>query len=122
MTAGLGKLEGKIVIPAGGWSFSLNDSSGGPYTISFAAADEYYLSSAGSGANSFIADLKSKMDDAGNTYTVTLSDTTGKVTIAVDTSTYSITWTSTDLRDLIGFDANVTSQTTATGADQCEAL
>jgi len=122
VTLGVGKLEGRIVVPTGGWSFELTDSSGGPYTISLTAADTYYLSSADSEANGLLADLKSKMDAAGNTYSVNLSDTTGKVTITVDTGTFSVTWTSTDLRDLLGFDSNISAKVTTTGASQCESL
>lgn len=58
----------------------------------------------------------------GATWSVTYSTTTGKYTIAMSAGTYSITWTSTVLRDLLGFTANITTQTSVTGASQARGL
>ena len=58
-------------------------------------------------------------------WTVTLSvgrNGTGLVTIAVTAGTYSITWTSTLLRDLLGFSTNISSQSTSTAPYICSGL
>jgi len=125
MTLGVGKLEAKIVIPSGGLSCQLTDSTGGPYSISFTAGDEYYQSSIGTESYGLAAELKDKFQTAGAgalTYSVNLSDTTGKYTITVSSGTFSVTWTDTALRNLFGFDAAISSKVTVTGADQAEAL
>lgn len=65
--------------------------------------------------------LTAQAPPAAGTWSVSLStgtSGTGLVTIARSTGSYSITWTSTALRDLLGFTANITSQTTATGTNQ----
>jgi len=119
------KWEAKVTIPTGNWTFQATDGGGGPVTITLTATNTYYPSSAGNDTVSLLAKIKALLDaDATltGTYTVSLSDTTGKVTISVDSGTFSITWTSTDLRDLLGFTGNISSQATATGANQCEAL
>lgn len=120
------KIESLITIPTGDYEFSLTDNSGGPYTITLAAAETYYHSSLGNQANDLAAELKTLMDAAsGRTYTVTVDATvggTGKYTISVDTGNYSITWTDTALRNLLGFTSDVSSQSTATGANQAKGL
>lgn len=52
----------------------------------------------------------------------TATGSTGQTTIAVTNGTFSITWTSTALRDLLGFTANVTTQTSATGVEHARGL
>lgn len=122
----IGKWESKITIPTGGYSFSLTDGSGGPYSINLSVDATYYHSSAGNDSESMVAKLKSRMEAfSGQTYTVSLTATasgSGVYTIAVDSGTFSITWSSTALRDLLGFDANVVTQSSASGADHAQAL
>lgn len=65
--------------------------------------------------------LTAQAPPAAGTWSVSLStgtSGTGLVTIARSTGSYSITWTSTALRDLLGFTANITTQTSVTGTNQ----
>ena len=88
----------------------------------------YYLSSVGSGGatRSFIAEFKNQLDTAtATTFTLTLDDntdtSTGKLTIARGTN-FTLTWSSTTLRDYLGFTAGITAALTGTGANQCRFL
>lgn len=107
-----GKLEGLITVPTGGWTASIND--GGGADVATIAAGTYYMSSPGSGANDFLAEVAAKFGAAsGRTWTCTGSHGeggTGIVTLTVNVSS-SITWTSTDLRDVLGFTGNLTTAT-----------
>lgn len=104
-----GKWEARIVIPTGGWVASVTDAGGTDATaISLAAGATYYHSSAGSGANDLAAEIQSDLNASvtlSGTYTVTVSageGGTGKYTIA-STGNFSVAWTSTGLRDCLGF-------------------
>lgn len=60
--------------------------------------------------------LQAQRPPAGSAWTVSLStgaSGTGQVTIDAPDDTWSITWTSTDLRDLLGFEDNIAGVTTA---------
>lgn len=122
----LNKLEGRITVPTGGWSISVNEGGGG-VTVTVAAAD-YYLTTAGSGSRSLLAELEFQLDSLmTGAYTVSLDDTadnaTGKVTIsATGVGSFSITWTSTSIRDALGFTGNVSGATTYTGSNQARYL
>ena len=122
----IGRWESRIVIPNGDYSFELTDGSGGPYTVTLSADATYYHSSAGNDSVSLPAKLKALMDAAsGQTYTVSVAATasaSGAYTIAVDSGTFSIAWTDTALRDLLGYTANISSQASATGSAQAQAL
>ena len=122
----LGKWEGAIVVPTGGWTFNLidNDHGGGGATATIAAGT-YYLTSPP--ASSLLTTLKAALDDgAGVTYTVSVDDnnstSNGKVTITPSAGTFSVTWTSTDLRDVLGFQTNITASSGATGTEHAEYL
>jgi hypothetical protein len=71
-------------------------------------------------------DLQTQRPPAGTAWTVSLSigaTGTGQVTIDAPTDTWSITWTSTDLRDLLGFTADIAAVTTPqTGPKQARGL
>src|SRR3990167_5593249 len=63
----------------------------------------------------------------GGTYTLSLDDTsdsaTGKVTIsATGVTTFNVTWTSTTLRDYLGFTANLSGAASYTGTNQARFL
>lgn len=124
----IGKWEALATIPTGDWEFALTDNSGGPYTITLTAANTYYHSSAGNDSVDLPAKLKELMDAAsGQTYTVSVSagvSGTGKYTISVDSGTFTISWTDTALRNLLGIDAgdDVSAVATVTGSSQAEGL
>lgn len=85
-------------------------------------AGTYYMSTF---VTQLATDLIAGQPVTGGTWTVTLStgaSGTGKVTIAVTNGTYSITWTSTNTRDVLGFTATITAQTTSTGTNQARGL
>ena len=110
-----GRWESIFTVPSTNNTASVNAGSGA-VTVTWAAGS--YT------ASSFItytqAALIAQAPPAAGTWTVSLStgtSGTGLVTIARSTGSYSITWTSTALRDMLGFTANITSQTTVTGTN-----
>jgi hypothetical protein len=120
-----GKLESRITIPTGNWTFTFSESGGGGTpTVTLTAAAEYYHSS----TTTIASAIKAAMDAASpnaRTYTVTVSSGnggTGKYTISVSSGTYSITWIATDLRNLLGFTANLSAVSTATGSNHAIGL
>lgn len=121
----IGKWEHALVVPTDGWDISVTDS-GGADTITVPAGT-YYWSSVGDGSNDLAAELQSQLNASGTlsgTYTVTISagvGGTGKTTIACDES-FTATWDDTELRNLFGFDGNISSTTSATGANHAEGL
>lgn len=124
-----GRWEGRIKIPTGGWSIAVTDSGGGPETISLTAANTYYHSSAGNDSVDLGAKLKALLDansTLAGTYTVSIAageGGTGKYTIsATGGGNISITWTSTALRDLLGFTGNLSGAASYTGTNHAQAL
>lgn len=118
-----GRVEAKIVVPTGGASIFAVNVTTGPVVVTVPAGS-YYLTAAG-GVSSILTVLQTQLTatcpPASGGWTVSFSLTTGLVTIAC-TETYSITWTSTVLRDLLGFTANIVSATTSTGGQQARGL
>lgn len=114
-----GRLEGLVTVPTGGWTGTVGGSG---WTL---PAGPYFLSSAATSGSSLIAALQSVIDAAtAATVTVSLSASetgTGLVTIT-SSSSVAIAWTSTDLRDLLGFASNLASGTTWTGTGQARSL
>jgi len=100
-----GKIEGQITVPTGGWTGSVND--GGGADVFTVAAGTYYHSSPGSGAADLIATLELALEAAtGSGWTCSIAageGGTGLVTIAINSGTASVAWTSTDMRDALGF-------------------
>lgn len=122
--AELPKLEGLINVTTA-MTISVTDPGGTDAAITI-PVDEYYLTS--TKQTVLLTTLQSALNASGTltgTYTVTLDDTsesaTGKVTIACD-QTFSITWTSTELRNILGFTGNISSVTSATGGNQATHL
>lgn len=98
--------EAEIVVPTGGWDVALVEaapfSDSGTVTVT---AGTYTWAT-------FLAELVTRLDAAASgSYTVTLSDGvvgTGRATItATDPNDFSLTWTDTDLRDLLGYTATL---------------
>lgn len=124
----IAKYEGPIEVPAAGWAFTLtdNDHAGTTRTI---PTGTYFWTASNGAFGSFLSVLKTVLDDgAGVTYTLSLDDNpdgelaTGKLTITVSAGTFSITWTNTDLRDALGFTANIVTQTTTTSQNHVQSL
>ncbi len=116
-----GRLEAKITVPAGGWTGTIDDSGGGGAAAWTVAAGEYYLTSL---LTAFAAALN--VAATTDTLTVTASlgeDGTGKVSVT-STGNGTLVWTSTDLRDLLGYSANLTlvANTANTAAAQARSL
>lgn len=132
MAVTFGKLEGRITIPTGGWSVSIAETGGGGATASasFTAGDTYYLSSTDSEANDLLADLAAKLTaSAGNaTYTCSIAageSGTGKVTITASggsVTAIAITWTSADLKALLGFTGTQSGALTYESAGSARSL
>lgn len=116
MSAVPGLLEARITVPTGGWDVSAN-AGAGAFTATVPAGSY------------FVVDLAYELEDvlnagAGGTWTFTdgcnpdLATATGKLTIACG-ATFSITWTDTELRDILGFAGNIVSAATPqTGTSQ----
>jgi len=121
-----GRLEGRITIPTGGWTGTIDDSNVAGAAAFSVAAGTYYLSSAGGAGFSLIAALETALNTATPTDTITVALSageagTGKVTIT-STGTAAIVWTSTALRDVLGFVGNLAAGTTWTGTYQARNL
>ena len=101
-----GRLEAQITIPTGGWTVAITITAiGGPYNVTVAAGTYYptdLLTSLQTGLNA--------ASGSDGSFTVTASwgeAGTGLVTIAHTVQTVSFTWTSTDLRDALGYEGDM---------------
>lgn len=125
MAITLGRLEGLITVPTGGWTGTVNDGGGADtWTI---AAGTYYLLSVGSAANHFLKTFELALEAAqGGSWTVSITATengTGIVTVALNGGgTAAINWTSTDARDLMGFTGNLSAAATHVATRQARSL
>lgn len=125
------KWEARITIPTGGWVASMTDAGGTDASaISLSAGATYYWSSAGSGAEDLPKTIEDQINASGTLsggYTVVVADGvpgaggTGQLSIA-GPGTFSITWTSTDLRDCLGFTGNVSGADVYTSPNHVEGL
>jgi hypothetical protein len=112
MTYG-GFLEARLTLSAAA-TFSWTGPSGSS-TITVAAGNYY--------PSALCSTIQTQLAAIGETHTVSLDTAeggTGRVTIAG--GTFSITWTTTALRDALGFTANLSSVTTATGAQSARGV
>jgi len=122
----LPKWEGRITVPTGGWAMSVTDSDGAA-TVTIPAG-QYYWRSAGNGSRSFLDEIDFQLDAKGGgvNYTVALDDAsgtaTGKLTLTPSTGTMAVTWTSTDLRDVMGFTGNLSAASSHQSPEQIEYL
>lgn len=118
--ATLGKAQGRITIPTGGWSASIAGAGTATATV---AAGDYYLSSTTSLITAVQTAFNAISATTGTTFTVTLDDaadgSTGKVSITPLSHNVTITWSSTSLRDVLGFTGSstvMTANVTSVGA------
>ena len=100
-----GRLESRITIPTGGWTGTIDDSNAAGAVVWTVAAGTYYLSS-------LLDAFEDALNLAAPTDTITVSASlgesgTGKVSIT-STGNGTLVWTSTDLRNLLGYSANLT--------------
>jgi len=120
-----GKIEARITVPTGGWDMACTDASGGPTTVTLPAGT-YYHSSDGSNANT-LGEALTTAANAVMTQTWTISiaageEASGKYTITCDGATCTVTFTDTELRDLLGFTIHLTGDTSYIGANQAQGL
>lgn len=98
-----GRLEAQMTVPVGGWAVSATNAGGGP-TVVTVPAGSYYGSDL---LTTFAAQLNASRPP-GWTVTASLGEGgTGLVTINCSSTPWSITWTSTDLRNALGFTGNI---------------
>lgn len=102
---------------------SATNGAGGPTAVTVSDA-AYFLDGQATTTPSLVAALQTALNASRpNGWTVTLSTTTGKVTIDCSSTPWSITWTSTTLRDLLGFTGNISSVSAAqTGSNQARGI
>lgn len=125
MTTYGGYIMGRFTVPSG-VTISANNTVGGTDTVTVPAAN-YFIGGQATTTASLIADFESALNtDNPNGWTVSLSTGaggTGRITINNTNVPWSITWTSTLLRDLLGFTANISGVSSAqTGANQARGL
>lgn len=110
-----GRLDAQVTVPSGGWTFAAVGTSSANATV---AAGPYYQTT-------FATALSSALSTAtGDTVTVTVSNGetgTGLVTIG-STANLSGSWTSTAMRDYLGFTGNLTAATSHVGSRQCQSI
>jgi hypothetical protein len=103
------------------WTATITTTAGGPTLVTALA------SAATSYPTDLLAAFKVALDAAAiGTWTVTGSfgeSGTGKVNITCNQATYTLAWTSTSLRDALGFSASVTETgATQTGGSHCDGV
>lgn len=113
-----GRVEAQFVVPSS-VTIACTNNGGGPTAVTVTAGTYYHSTFATALAAALNAQ---RAGSAGATWSVAYSTTTGKYTIAMSASTFSITWTSTALRDLLGFTANVVTVASSTGPSQARGL
>ncbi len=115
-----GRVEAQFTIPS---ATTISVTAGGVTNAVTVATGTYYMTSF---VSYFAGALQAQRAPTGAVWTVTLStgaSGTGKITIDAADDTWSITWTSTTLRDLLGFAANISSVTSAqTGTNQARGV
>ncbi len=105
--ATFGKLEYQITVPTGGW-----DTTVGGVTKTIPAGT-YYLSSVGSGARDFLAEVAFQFG-ASSVVGSLGENGTGLITIQFSGAT-AIAWVDTEVRDILGFAADSAAATSHTG-------
>lgn len=111
-----GRLEALITIPTGGAVVAATNGVGGPTNVTIPAGTYYYTSAGG--ISSIITELQTQLnasrpDGWTVTHSLTGTSSTGLVTINCTSTPWSISWTSTALRDLLGFNSNITAVSAA---------
>ena len=121
MTATNGRLESATVVPAGGWTLTVND--GLSYAATLTAATVY--SGPTAVVTALVAALNAAAIVAGSARTWTGSiasgeSGTGYVTLTISAGANTTgTWTTTTLRDYLGWAANLSGAITYTSPSGC---
>jgi hypothetical protein len=113
-----GHLEAQATVPTGGAAVSATNAAGGPTTATVAAG-AYFV---GALCLALQTVLQASRPPSSGSWSVTVSSSgaaaTGKVTISCP-GTWSLSWTNTTLRDVLGFTGNLTGiVTTVTAPNQ----
>ncbi len=114
-----GRIESAVVVPSGGWAVAVND--GVAYNATLPAAT--YAGPTALVA-AWVVALNAAALGAGSAKTFTASiasgeQGTGKTTITISAGTFSLTWTATNLRDLLGWAAGLAAAGTYTSPSGC---
>lgn len=115
MTTFGGCIAAAITVPSG-VTIDVTTNGGGPTAVTITAGD---YDSILAFLTQIAADLTAQRPVSGGAWSLSSLSAAGaapQLTIAVTNWTFSITWTSTELRDLLGFAANIAAQASATGA------
>lgn len=122
MSAKCGKLITTSLTFTTNQQVSWSDGSGGPLTATVTAADYGSPESVAAALQTAIRALAGGVGD-GMTVAVSAGENgTGKTTITSGSGSASLTWTSTDIRDVLGFTAGFSGQTSATGSRHVKGL
>lgn len=110
-----GYISAAFTVPSG-ITASVTTNSGGPTAVTVTAGA---YDSIDDFLTAFVAALTAARPVTAGAWTITNTlanaGATPLITIAVTAGTFSITWTSTDLRDMLGFAGNISAVSTATG-------
>jgi hypothetical protein len=111
---GLPKLEGEVYVPLAGWQFSVTDV-GGTHALTVPGGSRYFPTS---DPTSLLATIEALLNGSGTlsgVFVVGADDdydgSTGRIVISSSLD-FAITWTSTALRNALGYTANLS------GADE----
>lgn len=113
-----GYVYAAITVPSG-VTISATSNAGGPTTVTITAGSYQSISTLRS---QVATDLDSQRPITGGSWQAGFTaGTTGLVTLQTsNASSFSITWTSTDLRNILGFTADISSQTSVTASSQAK--
>lgn len=106
-----GRLEARITIPAGGWDMAVNGSG---ETI---PSGNYYW-------DELLAEIEDRMSGILGSFAIAISrgeNGTGRTTISGG-ATFTVTWINTELRDLLGYTANLAGASSYLAPQHARAL
>ncbi len=121
------KLEASIPFSSS-VSLTISENGGSPVAVTVleGSSNGYLLSTDNGSTTALLRAITSGLESNASvhgSYTLALSNTTGKVTIeGSGVSTFTITWTNTILRDVLGFTGNLSGALTYTGTEHAEYL
>lgn len=119
-----GRLEAQVTVPTGGWDLQCTDAGGGPTTVTLPAGN-YYIGGERAD-NGLVKSLEYEINIVmGAAWTVDIDDGeggTGLVTIGCSGATCTVSWTDTDLANLLQLDNPLSGSTSYTASKQCGAI